>query len=358
MESALTVDNSRIPVMRPAPASFELAQARLASVDRSGLYSNFGPQEQELRERLSERFDVDVSKIATAANATLGLAGAVAVLGGSRWAVPVFTFAATPAAVLTARAEAVFADVGKDLVLDAEGLQVDGLMPVAPFGAVPDINRWSGAGRVVHDAAASLGNELGLSDLPTRQAVVFSLHATKVLGAGEGGVAVFGDEADAARFRAWTNFGFSGSREAQVAGVNAKMSEVQACYVHAALDGWEREKAEWVEARDRVERMAAAVGVELLRFGNGVNPYAIAEFPDAETALRVESALAAHGIGTRRWWATGCHRMPAYAHRTDASFPVTDDIAARSLGLPIYRGITASDVDAIECAVTAALQRR
>lgn len=347
-----------VAVMRPAPPLLEMAASRLAAMDGSGLYSNFGPQEKELRERFAERLGVEAAQVATVANATLGLSGAVAVFGGSRWAVPVFTFAATPAAVFFAGAEVVFADVGEHLVLDIAGLSVDGLMPVAPFGALADLKRWSGMGRVVHDAAASLGNDIDLSKLPAGQAVVFSLHATKVLGAGEGGVVVFGDADDAARFRAWTNFGFSGSREAQVAGVNAKMSEIQACYVHAALDGWEREKAEWVEARDRVERMAAAVGVELLRFGNGVNPYAIAEFPDAETALRVESALAAHGIGTRRWWAMGCHRMPAYAHLTDASFPVTDDIAARSLGLPIYRGITASDVDAIECAVTAALQRR
>ena len=328
-----------------------MASVRLAAVDRSGLYSNFGPQEKELRERFAERLGVDASRVATVANATLGLAGAVAILGGLRWAVPVFTFAATPAAVLTAGAEVVFADVGADSVLDVAGLSVDGSMPVAPFGAPPDLEHWSGAGRVVHDAAASLGNDMDLSSLPAGQAAVFSLHATKVLGAGEGGVVVFGDKDDADRFRAWTNFGFSGSREARITGVNAKMSEVQACYVHAALDGWEQERAEWVEARERVERMTAAVGVELLRFGNGVSPYAIAEFPDAETMLRVESTLARHEVGTRRWWSMGCHRMPAYAGLTDAAFPVTDEIAARTLGLPIYRGMTDEDVEVVKSAV-------
>ena len=332
-----------------------MASVRLAAVDRSGLYSNFGPQEQELRERLAVRLRIDASRLATVANATLGLAGAVAILGGSRWAVPVFTFAATPAAVLSAGAEVVFADVGTDLVLAAAGLSVDGWMPVAPFGTPPDLERWSRVGRVVHDAAAALGNDLDLMGLPAGQAVVFSLHATKVLGAGEGGVVVFGDEADAARFRSWTNFGFSGSREAQVTGLNAKMSEIQACYVHAALDGWEQERAEWIEARKQVERMATAVGVELLRFGNGVNPYAIAEFEDAQTALRVEATLARHGVGTRRWWSMGCHRMPAYAHLTHAAFPVTDDIAARTLGLPIYRGMTDEDVEVVRLALEDAL---
>jgi len=345
----------RVPVMRPQPPSFGVAAPRLEEVDRSGLFSNFGPQEREVRQRFAERLMVHAEQVATVANATLGLAGAVAVLGGRRWAVPVFTFAATPAAVLAAGAEVVFADVGPDLVLDVDLGSVDGCMPVAPFGAAPDIGWWAGAGRVVHDVAASLGNDIDLVGLPAGQAVVFSLHATKALGAGEGGVLVFGDEADAGRFRAWTNFGFAGSREAQIAGVNAKMSEIQACYVHAALDGWEQERAEWLEARERVERMADTVGLELLRAGNGINPYAIAVFHDADTALRVESTLARHGVETRRWWSLGCHRMPAYAHLTNSTFPVTDDIAARTLGLPLYRGMSDEDVESVRNALEDAL---
>jgi dTDP-4-amino-4,6-dideoxygalactose transaminase len=341
--------------MQPQPPSFGMVAPRLEEVDLSGRYSNFGPQEHELRDRFSERLRVDAKRVATVANATLGLAGAVAVLGGRRWAVPVFTFAATPAAVLAAGSEVVFADVGQDLVLDVDPGSVDGCMPVAPFGAAPDVGRWAGAGRVVHDAAASLGDDIDLAGLPAGQAVVFSLHATKVLGAGEGGIVVFGDEADAARFRAWTNFGFAGSREAQVAGVNAKMSEIQACYVHAALDGWEQERTEWAEARRRVERMAATVGVELFRGGNGINTYAIAVFGDAETTLRVESTLARHGVGTRRWWSLGCHRMPAYAHLAESTFPVTDDIAGRTLGLPLYRGISDEDVETVRNALEDAL---
>lgn len=340
-----------IPVMRPTPPSFDMAACRLVSVDRSGQYSNFGPQELELRERFAARLAVGASQVVTVANATLGLSGAVAVLGGSRWAVPVFTFAATPAAVLAAGAEVVFADVGEDLVLDARGVLADGFLPVAPFGAPPDVDRWSQAGLVVHDAAASLGNDLDLSCLPRGQAVVFSLHATKVLGSGEGGIVVFGDEVDAANFRAWTNFGFSGSREAQIVGVNAKMSEIQACYVHAALDGWGQERAEWLQAREWIEATVGAIGVKLLRAGNGVNPYALAEFSDKELALRVESTLTRHGVGTRRWWSMGCHRMRAYAMAAGSNFPRTDDIAARTLGLPIYRGITITEVDVVRIAL-------
>jgi dTDP-4-amino-4,6-dideoxygalactose transaminase len=95
--------------------------------------------------------------------------------------------------------------------------------------------------------------------------------------------------------------------------------------------------------------------LELLRAGNGINPYAIAVFHDADTALRVESTLARHGVETRRWWPLGCHRMPAYAHLTNSTFPVTDDIAARTLGLPLYRGMSDEDVESVRNALEDAL---
>jgi dTDP-4-amino-4,6-dideoxygalactose transaminase len=334
--------------MRPHVPSFSAAATRLLAVEESGQYANFGPQERELRDRFAQRLQVRPEQIATVSNATLGIAGAVSVLGGRRWLVPSFTFAATPAAVLTAGCEVVFGDIGEGWVLDAEGEEADGFVPVAPFGAAPNIARWVESGRVVHDAAASLGNDLDLATLPAGQAAVFSLHATKVLGAGEGGIVVFGDESDATRFRAWTNFGFSGSREAQVPGLNAKMSEIAACFVHAALDGWEQERAEWVSARAQVVAMAGQFGVRL--FGpsqDGINPYAIVVFDDEQTTLEVERVLEVRGIGTRRWWAYGCHRMPAYAHLATREFPVTHRVARASLGLPFFQGMTNGDIETV-----------
>jgi dTDP-4-amino-4,6-dideoxygalactose transaminase len=348
---------TRVPVMLPRAPRARAVLERLEQIDACRWYSNLGPQEQELRRRFGERLHVDPDQIATVANATLGLTGAVVVLGGHRWLVPTFTFAATPASILAAGAELVLGDIDPDTWILRPGGEVDGYMPVAPFGKAPDILPWGGRGRVVHDAAASLGEALDLSTLPSGQAVVFSLHATKVLGAGEGGVVVFGDVTDCARFRSWTNFGFAGTREAQLAGINAKMSEIQCAYVHAALDGWEQERAEWAEARERVERMAAAVGVEMLRGGDGINPYAIAVLRDAETTRRVESTLARHGVGTKRWWSMGCHQMPAYAHLTESTFPVTDDIAGRTLGLPLYRGMSDEDVETVRNALEDALAR-
>ncbi len=347
----------RVPVMRPRAPQAESILPRLRAIDASGWFTNFGPQEVELRSRFADRLHVHPEQVALAGNATLAISGSVAVLGGRRWLVPGFTFAATPAAVLTAGAEVVLGDVHVgSLALDStDAPAYDGVVPVAPFGAAPDVSGWSDAGRVVHDAAASLGCSLHLGALPAGQAVVFSLHATKVLGAGEGGVVVFGDPEDAEKFRAWTNFGLSGSRDAQFAGTNAKMSELQAAYAHAALDGWEQERSEWACARTESSSMLLRSGLGLFEASRvGINPYAIAVLPDAASTDRIERLLAVHDIETRRWWSRGCHRMPAFQHLAAQPLPGVEAAAATTIGFPFFRGITSDEIAAVETALASA----
>ena len=157
---------NRIPVMAPRAPSVAAVSARLGQIDEAHWYSNLGPQEQELRDRFAERLRVAPEQVATVSNATLGIAGAVFVLGGSRWAVPTFTFAATPSAVLAAGADLIFGDIDPTSWVLTPRSDADGHVPVAPFGAPPQVETWSSRGRVVHDAAASLGEDLDLSALP------------------------------------------------------------------------------------------------------------------------------------------------------------------------------------------------
>ena len=126
---------------------------------------------------------------------------------------------------------------------------------------------------------------------------------------------------------------------------------MQACYAHAALDGWQQELFEWAEARERVERMAKEFDIKLLQSGDGINPCAIAVLPDAPTTLRVGAMHAQHGVGARRWWSMGCHGMSAYRGRAQGVFAVTDDIAGRLVGLPLYRRICVEDVQVLEMAL-------
>lgn len=309
-----------------------------------------------MRIRFGEFFNVDSDHVALASNATLALAGATAIVETSTWIMPAFTFSATPHAVLLGGGCVEFADIRMgSWSLKPSGTSGAGFVRVCPFGAAPDITSWSSCEFVVHDAAASIGVQPDLSKLPINHAVVFSLHATKVMASGEGAVVIFGSAESTQRFRAWTNFGFSGSREAQFQSANAKMSEIQAAYVHAALDGWLKEKAEWLEARQLAQNVEAAHNLRpLLKNSNPVSPYWIVEFPTVLDCERFEHLMSSSGIETRRWWGQGCHKMQAFAHVKRSALPVTTSIGSRYLGLPMARSFGSQQFDLISQALSKA----
>jgi len=353
---------SQIPVMRPIMPEVSRVVPRLEAIGRSRTYSNFGPQVIELEERLAQHMACDPRQVVTCSSATAGLIGAVTLSDTATWMVPSFTFTATPAAVLAAGKSLHWWDI-EPTTWWADGAPIsderaDGLLPVAPFGAAVDLRGFSATREVIVDAAASTGaDNPALSDLPPTWAAVFSLHATKVLPAGEGGFVVFGDPERARLFRSWTNFGFAGTRESQIVGTNAKMSEHTAAWAHASLDGWSHEQEEWAAARALVRSVADELGLEAFEPSDArAYPYWIASFASAVVRDRVERVLSDVGVGTRRWWGLGCHLMPAYRGVPDAALPSTANVASRYLGLPLYRGLTKADVTVIARGLSTALR--
>ena len=329
----------RVPIQKPRLPPLVTVEPYLKSVYSSGQFTNFGPLERNLRSRFGEIFNVGADQVALCANATLALAGATGVAEPKSWIVPSFTFVATPHSIQLGGGTIEFADVIEGRWTIAPSSRHEhGFVPVAPFGMRPDIAGWNEQTTVVHDAAASLGVETDLSSLPELHAVVYSLHATKVLGSGEGAVVIFGNSNSAQNFRTWTNFGFLGSREARIPAANAKMSEIQAAYVHAALDGWKEEKAEWLNARYLAQEIESVHGLKpLLEESNLISPYWIVEFPDSLLCENFENLMNSSGIETRRWWGKGCHRMEAFLGVNQGALPVTDSIGVRYVGLPMAR---------------------
>lgn len=61
-------------------------------------------------------------------------------------------------------------------------------------------------------------------------------------------------------------------------------------------------------------------------------------------ADRVIAGLVEHGIEARRWWGQGRHRHPTLAQYPRAPLPVTDDLAARTVGLPFFVDMTEGEI--------------
>ncbi len=340
---------SRLPVMKPTLPPPSAFLPRFEDVHASGLYSNFGPQVTELEERFAKRFNVAPDRVTVLANATLALAGLVALLGPKKnWAVASWTFSATAQAILQGAGQPSFRDVDLSThrIPDSSWQNERFSIVTLPFGTgVP--NRWLEDQHLplVVDAAASMGSVGDLSRLAGCSSVVFSLHATKYLGAGEGAVIVSGSEGVIGELKSWSNFGFSVNRESQMVGTNAKMSEYQAAIAHCALDAGEKTRATWEKLRRSASEVSDALGIDIPYLSShSVGPYWIVQFNSRADRDRAEKKLEASEIETRRWWSSGCHKMPAFSSfAEESSLPSTENLADRTLGLPYFLGMTEAD---------------
>ena len=352
-----------IPVMRPRIPTAERVLPYLQGMDERRVYTNFGPLVSELEHRYAERLGVAADRVVACANATLGLQGAVAVSPARRFHVPAWTFPATPLSVLGANKQLAFADVlPADWQLDVPEAGIgEALLPVLPFGAEIDPSPWRAWDEVVVDAAAS-GGLVGrdLSWLPAGWVVVFSLHATKVLGAGEGAICVFGDAHRAKRFQEYTVLGFAERRQSEFVGTNAKLSEIGAAYGLAALDGWIEESQDWAAGRALVAAAEDELGIgSVCSAYPGASPYWVVELGSAAQVGRSEEALSAAGVGSRRWWPVPCTQMPAFAGTWGSvPTPVSDRLAETTLGLPFFRDLTDGDVGRVVTALAPVLAGR
>ena len=352
---------AQIPVMKPMlPIASEVLPL-LQEMDDRQWYSNRGPLVNALEERIAAHLEVSAERVVVCSSATLALQAACALAPVLGFNVPAYTFPATVLAALNAGAKVSLLDIcGSNWQIDANRLPEQrgwGLIRVLPFGAPATLDPFREWEHVVIDAAASLGSDQrSLADLPEAWWVVFSMHATKVLGMGEGGVLVTGSVRQAAQTRAWINFGFSGTRNSQSVGTNAKVSEIAAAYGIAAFNQWHRERTEWRTANRLARDADQSLGTtSIVSDYSGATPYWIAQFVDVQTTNRVEAELRKRGIGTRRWWERGCHQMDAFSDISQGRFPVTEDVASRTLGLPMFRGMSAEEVDEIAEAVSTAM---
>lgn len=354
----------------------------LKRIDATRWYSNFGPLVRELESALIGMFAARSDKslhLTTVSNCTAGLELALLALKlkpGSRVLVPALTFVATATAVMRAGHVPVIADVDPHTWLLTPAIAraalaraaLDAILPVATFGCPHEIEGWNAfitetGLPVIIDAAAAFGNqwECGQTTL------VFSLHATKSLAAGEGGMVVSRDFDLVARIRKLSNFGINLDPhevtpvgQVEMAGSNAKMSEYHAAIGLANLAKWP------ALAASRVEVYARYAG----RLGEvaGLNPRwqrvpaqtvrTLMCFRVRSAGLReaIEVACATAGIETRRWYLPPLNRHFAFATLpVSGSVREADQLFDELVGLPFHSGLSAANLDAITSAVSRAV---
>lgn len=247
------------------PDAGELARL-LASVALSGRWTNGGPLSQRLRDETRTLLGWPHAVLTSSGTSALTVALlALDLPAGGEVVTTPLTFVATAQAIESAGLVPVFAAVdpstltlSPEAVAQAIGPRTVAIVPVHLFGIAVDAAVDTVAADhglpVVYDAA----HAFGFDDIVGRGSLTaYSLHATKILHTGEGGLVATADAGLADRATTACNFGLGADGVAPRRGTNAKLPETSAAVglamvnaVPDELDARRRLRERYVEAVD------------------------------------------------------------------------------------------------------------
>lgn len=317
----------------------------------TGYFANFGPAVREFERQLGTRYARGRAVI-TAPNATNGLTVALQALGiTGKVLTPSYTFPATAQALLMAGCIPVFCDVAEDTwELDPLAVEqalrdseIRAILHVRAYGFGHDLE-WLeavAADRGIHlivDAAAAIGGEHSLSGKVGQQGAmeVFSFHATKVFGIGEGS-AIFARPEHEEALRTSSNFGIR-YPDVTGRGQNSKMSDFQAAIGLAVLkriDGFVRQRYAVAEHYHRALTSSAVV--------SRLQPPSLSPWQSYPVRLRrgcdaavILQRAASMGLELKRGYHLPLHRTAYFSRYATGSLPVTDNLSSNVLCLPVH----------------------
>ena len=358
-----------IPIARPDLGEEEIEA--VTDVLRRGMIAQ-GRRVGELEERWADR--VGVRHAVAVSNGTVALMATLAGLGvapGDEVITVSHTFAATVNAILWTGATPVFVDVEPDTYLiDAKRIEAAitprtrVILPVHLFGLVADMDMVRAIAdrhglAVVEDAAQAHGATFRGRAAGSFGHGTFSLYATKNMTTAEGGFVTTDDDRLADWLRLYRNQGMRARYEFEILGFNFRLTDVAAAMGLVQLDKLERNT-------DRRRAIAAAYDAAFadLPVGTPVTPAGRSHVFHQYTLVvgerrdAIVASLREAGVGADIYYPVPVHRQAYVQERgIHADLPVTDRLAATTLSLPIFPGLTEEDQATVIAAVRDAVER-
>ena len=377
-EAKKPADNGLIYVTQPLLPALDDFVPYLQKIWDNKFLTNGGPFHQQLEQALCDY--LGVKHIALFANGTLALLTALQALRitGEVITTP-YSFVATAHSLLWNGIKPVFVDIDPltlnmdpDKIAAAITPQTTAIMPVHCYGHPCDVDRIQKIAddynlKVIYDAAHSFGvQHQGGSLLNYGDLSVLSFHATKVFNTFEGGAIVCPDAKTKQRIDHLKNFGFVDELTVVAAGINGKMSEVNAAFGLLQLKGIDAalQKRKVVDQYYR-EQLADIAGIHCVPDAGeeqaNYSYFPILVQPDyAQSRDGLYQQLRDAGIFARRYFYPLISEFPMYRGMPSAAntnLPVATKAANEVICLPIYPDLQTSQIDRIVDLIRAGGQR-
>jgi len=336
-----------------------------------------GPEVRELEQHLAAYAGAAQCVTVSSGTDALQIAMMAEKIGrGHAVFLPAFTYTATAEVPLVLGATPVFVDVDprtfqidpedvrrRIASVEAEGvlrpraiIGVDLFGQPAPWAELREIAAAKNL-FLLDDCAQSFGASLSGRKLGREaDATAISFFPSKPLGGyGDGGALLTESAERADLYRSLRTHGEGSTRyEVLRTGMNGRLDTLQAAVLLAKLDVFEAELA----ARENIAAIydAALSGRVTIpaRVPDSASAWAIYAIllPDSGVRTRVQAALKDAGIPTAIYYPRPLHHQPAYApHHRGGKVPVSEDLSARILALPIHPDLTEAQAHRVAEAV-------
>jgi perosamine synthetase len=346
--------NSVVPHNRLTHGTAESYAA--AAAVASGQWA-IGPRVRELERRLAERANRRHAVCVASGLAAVRLSlRALGVAATERVIVPAYSCAALATAVLANQAEPVPVEIAPgDYNLDPRAAaavvrdtSAAAIVAVHTFGAPARIAELAPLAPVVEDCAHAFGLDVQGGQLGGFGAVaVLSFHATKLIGAGEGGAVLTDDDAIAEAVRSWRDYT---DAPPDATRLNDKPSDLMAAIALAQLDRLDNMLAARLERAERYHELLSGSVSEQLELPDPSRErvwyrYVVrTQLPAGEVIRRMAArrVLAAEPV---------CDWRRGGAPAT----PVADHAYRRVVSLPLYPTLSDEEQDSVVRALVEAL---
>ena len=295
---------------------------------------------------------------------------------GDEVLIPSFTFVATANAVVAAGGRPVFVDIKKDdYTVDVSDLKKKitkkskVVIPVHLYGHPSDMDEISELAEehsldVVEDACQSLGSTYKKRQTGTFGVMgCFSMYASKVLTAGEGGAVATDSDELADRLKMIRNHGMVEGYDTRILGLNLRLPELSAAVAKVQMQKLDR----MLQLRRRnAELLSKLLFPSAKKHGIRIPEetadkkfnwylYTVAFQNNRD---RIKDMLVRDNVGATVYYSPPAHRTLYYMQvAPETKVPATDWCADHVLSLPVHPHVSEADIDHIASSVKAALEK-
>lgn len=357
-----------IYVTQPALPPLEEFIPYLQQIWDNKILTNCGPFHQQLEQALADY--LGVKYISLFANATLALVTALQALRitGDVITTP-YSFVATAHSLKWNGIRPIFVDIDPETCnLDPAAIeaaitpQTTAIMPVHVYGTPCDVKAIERIAenynlKVIYDAAHAFGCKVdGQSLCSFGDISVVSFHATKVFNTFEGGAIICQDAKTKAHIDHLKNFGFVDETTVVAAGINGKMSEINAAFGLLQLQHVDAAIAKRAEIHKfYTERLQFVRGLSVIQTAlNHQSNYSYfpilveADFPFTRDQLY--DKFREKNILARRYFYPLISEFPMYRGLPSAKaglLPHAKEISSRVLCLPLHPTLQKAELERI-----------